>query len=89
VASLTKMMTLYTVLSLTDRLKVDPDSQIEIEEEITSVPGTTACLLAGDSLTINQLMYGLMLPSGNDAAHCLAKFFGDLLIRERQLAKQA
>ena len=24
-------------------------------------------------------MYGLMLPSGNDAAHCLAEYFGGLL----------
>jgi D-alanyl-D-alanine carboxypeptidase len=27
-------------------------------------------------------MHGLMLPSGNDAAHCLAEFFGGLLQKE-------
>ena len=27
-------------------------------------------------------MYGLMLPSGNDAAHCLAEYFGGLLKKE-------
>ncbi len=27
-------------------------------------------------MTIKQLLYGLMLPSGNDAAHTLAEYFG-------------
>lgn len=28
-------------------------------------------------------MYGLMLPSGNDAAHCLAEYFGEMLKEEQ------
>lgn len=30
--------------------------------------GTSAELIAGDKLTVEELMYGMMLPSGNDAA---------------------
>ena len=30
--------------------------------------GTSAELLVGDSLTVEELLYGMMLPSGNDAA---------------------
>jgi D-alanyl-D-alanine carboxypeptidase len=30
--------------------------------------GTTANLLAGDSISIMNLLYGMLLPSGNDAA---------------------
>lgn len=36
------------------------------------MPGTTAELEVGDMLTIEDLLYGLMLPSGNDAATVLA-----------------
>ena len=37
--------------------------------------GTTANLLHGDQVSIYQLIHGLMLPSGNDAAMCLAENF--------------
>lgn len=45
----------------------------------SKVPGTTAHLREGDVLTIDQLLYGMMLPSGNDAAYALAEFFGKVL----------
>jgi hypothetical protein len=38
--------------------------------------GTHAMLQSGDTLTVRQLLYALMLPSGNDAAVALAEFFG-------------
>jgi hypothetical protein len=43
------------------------------------VGGTSAKLKEGDILSIKSLFYGLMLPSGNDAAYCLAETFGQLL----------
>ena len=42
--------------------------------------GTTAEIFMGDCFTVEQLLYGLMLPSGNDAAMALAKWGGKLLI---------
>lgn len=82
VASLTKIMTFYTVLQLIDRFKIDAKNTfIEICDEVSSVIGTSAMLYTGDRLTIEQLFYGMMLPSGNDASHAMAKFFGDLLIK--------
>lgn len=44
--------------------------------------GTSASLLPNDTLTLNDLFHGLMLPSGNDAALALAWFFGEKLIIE-------
>ena len=41
--------------------------------------GTTANLYCGDSLSILDLLYGLLLPSGNDAAVALAQYFGKFL----------
>ena len=67
------MMTAYTVLRLAERFKVDIETEIiEFTTEVARVGGTSADLLAGDKLSILQLMYGLMLPSGNDAAMALA-----------------
>ena len=37
-----------------------------------NIRGTTANLEHGDTLSVDQLLYGLMLPSGNDAAFALA-----------------
>jgi hypothetical protein len=42
--------------------------------------GTSAKLLEGDSLSILNLIYGMMLPSGNDAAQALGIYFGQLLL---------
>ena len=41
--------------------------------------GTSAQLLQGDKYTVKELLYGLMLPSGNDAAIALAKWGGNVL----------
>jgi D-alanyl-D-alanine carboxypeptidase (penicillin-binding protein 5/6) len=40
-------------------------------------------LRAGDILTVEQLLYGLMLPSGNDASFALAQFFGRKLFEKK------
>ena len=40
--------------------------------------GTSAQLIAGDTMTVYELYYAMMLPSGNDAAQTLGIFFGNL-----------
>jgi len=47
-----------------------------IDEEASEMSGTSAELVVGDLLSVEQLLYGLMLPSGNDAAIALAKWGG-------------
>ena len=44
--------------------------------------GTSAELREGDELTVRQLFYGLMLPSGNDSAFILSEYFGEYLSDE-------
>lgn len=73
VASLTKLMTLYTVFRLCDSLKIDmKEEMIVVDEDTVQVSGTTANLKLGDTLSVDQLLYGMMLPSGNDASFALA-----------------
>ena len=45
---------------------------VTISEVAANIRGTTANLEHGDTLSVDQLLYGLMLPSGNDAAFALA-----------------
>ena len=67
-ASTTKIMTALVTLEnarLTDVVTAGPDVKVE-----PSVIG----LDPGDRLTVEQLLYGLLLPSGNDAAVDLAEY---------------
>ena len=78
------MMTAYTILELCKqyRLKLK-NIRIEICSVGAYVRGTSANLRQGDCLSAEQLMYGMMLPSGNDAAFVLAKYFGKLLFEKK------
>ncbi|MCA9198719.1 MAG: D-alanyl-D-alanine carboxypeptidase, partial [Planctomycetales bacterium] len=41
-------------------------------------PGSTSGVRTGEQLPVSELLYGLMLPSGNDASVALAEHFGEL-----------
>ena len=56
------------------------DSKVNILRQVSGFPGTTANLKGGDSLSVKQLLYGMMLPSGNDAAQSLGIYFGLILL---------
>lgn len=68
-ASTTKILTAYVALKhgkLTDTATVT-------EAELQLEPGSSVCGLAvGDTATLEQLLYGLILCSGNDAANVIA-----------------
>lgn len=67
IASTTKIMTAIVVLE-----HCDLDAQYEIPPEATGVEGSSIYLKPGERLTIRELLYGMMLHSGNDAAVALA-----------------
>ncbi|MGI5155242.1 D-alanyl-D-alanine carboxypeptidase family protein [Microbispora sp. CA-102843] len=75
VASLTKVMTAYVV-----RRQARLDDVVTITKadvrHATAGGATTAGLRAGERITVRDLLYGLMLPSGADAAHALAERYG-------------
>jgi len=73
-------MTSCIVLNLVDRYHLDMDNvYIKILTYCTTLGGTSAELQPGDKLTIRELLYGMMLPSGNDAAQSLGVYFGNLV----------
>ena len=83
IASLTKIMTAYCVHNLIERystsLYAQLNASVKIIKPISNVIGTSAELIEGDTLTVLELMYGMMLPSGNDAAVALGAHFGGII----------
>ncbi|MEU9588370.1 D-alanyl-D-alanine carboxypeptidase [Streptomyces sp. NPDC048193] len=75
--STTKIMTAKVVLS---QPKLNLDAKVTIQKAysdyIVSKNASSARLIVGDKVTVRQLLYGLMLPSGCDAAYALADKFG-------------
>ena len=70
-ASTTKVMTALLAIergSLTDEVVCPPDA--------FGVPGTSIYLQEGERLTLEQLLLGMMLASGNDAATAIAVHIG-------------
>lgn len=75
-ASTTKVMTARVVLNLA---KADPavlEELVTFSERADRTPGSTAGVKAGEKLSVRELLYGLLLPSGNDGATALAEHFG-------------
>ena len=67
-ASLTKIITAIVVIENNP----DLDKVIKIKKDATKIEGSSIYLTAGEHLSIRELLYGLMLRSGNDAAVALA-----------------
>lgn len=73
IASLTKIMTFYVTLVILEELKLNlKEIRIKVTKKASETIGTTAELKYNDILNIEDLLYGLMLPSGNDAAVLIA-----------------
>lgn len=78
IASITKMMTCYVTHRYVTLGILDWDTEVEVSRYASSIGGTSANLREGDLLTVKDLMYGMMLPSGNDAALTLAELIGEI-----------
>ena len=68
IASTTKIVTAIVVLENT----VDIEKEISVPSEACGIEGSSIYLYEGEKITIEALLYGLMLESGNDAAVALA-----------------
>ena len=74
IASITKVM---TAILAVENCKMD--EKITVSNAAAAVGNSTAGLLEGDELTVEQALRGLMIPSGNDAAIALAEHVGKKL----------
>ena len=70
-ASMTKIMTLALAMEY-----LDPYEKVTVSKtamDATTANSTMMGLVTGEEIEVNELYYGLMLPSGNDAANVLAE----------------
>ena len=72
-ASTTKIVTALTVIENVE----DLDKIVKVPKRATLVEGSSIYLRENEELTVRQLLYGLMLQSGNDAALTLALEVGE------------
>ncbi|TJZ45346.1 D-alanyl-D-alanine carboxypeptidase [Streptomyces piniterrae] len=85
--STTKIMTARVVLA---EKNLDLDSKVTVQKAYSDYIvdndwASSARLIVGDKVTVRQLLYGLMLPSGCDAAYALADKFGTGSTREARV----
>lgn len=77
IASLTKMMTLLLAL---EKLKADPaitlESMVPVSAEAAAEPPTKACLIAGQSVKLRELLSVMIVTSCNDCAAAAGEFIG-------------
>lgn len=70
---------IVTALTATTHARPEEVVTIQPEDVVDPVLESSMGLQAGDTVTVHDLLVGLMLPSGNDAARALARFIGDRL----------
>ncbi|WP_232696275.1 D-alanyl-D-alanine carboxypeptidase family protein [Brevibacillus daliensis] len=71
IASLTKTLTAITAIESSDI-----NQMVTVPDQAVGVEGSSIFLKRGEKLTLEQLLYGLMLRSGNDAATAIAMQVG-------------
>lgn len=71
-ASTTKIMTAIVVLEQVS----DLSEMVEISKRAAGIGGSRLGLSTSSKITVNDLLYGLLLCSGNDSAIALAEFVG-------------
>jgi len=79
IASTTKLMTAHLATKYGTLTDVLTASDYAIEQG-----GSVMGLQRGEQISEEQVLYGLMLPSGNDAAHTLAEYIGRKLLNNPQ-----
>lgn len=67
-ASTAKIMTALVVMQ-----RANMDDVVTVSSTAAATPGSRMGLVAGETLTVRELLYGLLVPSGNDAAVALAE----------------
>lgn len=74
-------MNLIVVIDTLRRFQIDARRwKVRVTKEAADVTGTTAFLREGMEISVYDLMFGMMLPSGNNAAYTLAQAVGTALL---------
>src|SRR5262245_66654804 len=69
-------MTAWVILNLAAEQAKVLDEVVTFSDRAAKTAGSSCKLRAGEKLPVRELLYGLLVPSGNDAAIALAEYFG-------------
>nr|WP_281250295.1 D-alanyl-D-alanine carboxypeptidase family protein [Virgibacillus proomii] len=72
-ASMTKIMTLLLIMEALEEGKLKLDEKLRISERAASMGGSQIFLEAGEEMSVEDLLKGIAVASGNDASVALAE----------------
>lgn len=75
-ASVTKIMTMLLTIESVDNGKISLDDKVTCSENAKKMGGSTMLLDTGEIRTVEELIKGVAIASGNDAAVALAEYLG-------------
>jgi len=78
IASTTKLMNVHVVRKYATNL----NAPVTVSSTAASVTGSLMNIYTGETFTVKDLMYGMMLVSGNDAGHALSEYVGGILLND-------
>jgi serine-type D-Ala-D-Ala carboxypeptidase (penicillin-binding protein 5/6) len=72
-ASLTKLMSAYLVFAALRDKKLSLEQQVRVSEKAWRAPGSRMFIQPGRPVTVDELIHGVIIESGNDACIALAE----------------
>ena len=72
-ASLTKLMTAYTVFKALEDELISLDDQVRVSEKAWGTEGSRTFIQVGTTVSVEDLLQGMIVQSGNDASVALAE----------------
>lgn len=76
-ASLTKMMTLYVISDHITRGEIHLDDRVKVSTKAWKTKGSRTFVKAGQYVTVEDLLQGIIVQSGNDACIALVEHLSD------------
>ncbi len=72
-ASMTKIMTMLLIMEALDKKQITMDEKVRTSEYAASMGGSQIFLEPGEEMTVEQLLRGIAIGSGNDASVAMAE----------------
>lgn len=72
-ASMTKIMTMLLIMEEIDKGNLSLDETVRVSERASSMGGSQIFLEAGEEMTVEDLLKGIAIASGNDASVAIAE----------------
>ncbi|RXJ03840.1 D-alanyl-D-alanine carboxypeptidase [Anaerobacillus alkaliphilus] len=75
-ASMTKIMTMLLIMEALDQGKITLDEKVRTSERAASMGGSQIFLEVGEEMTVDEMLKGIAIASGNDASVAMAEHLG-------------